>query len=1021
MIHKFMWRVVAAGFLFALYLSTASAQSTISGQVRDTSGAVMVGVKVEAASPALIEGSRTVVTNGEGRYAIVDIRPGTYVVTFTMEGFSALKQPVELPANVTMPVDGSLRPGSVAETLTVEARVATVDIDNVAHPSVLSRTDMDSLPTARNPQSMGSYTPGVHLNQPDVGGSQQIEQTYMITHGNPAGRDTYQLDGMMINTTQADGQIQIYVDNALVQEVTYQNTNVSVEVTGGGVYTNFIPKDGGNQLHGALFLGYVPSKFVGTNVDDALTARGVSGQSAVRKIQDFDGSLGGPIKKDKLWFLMAARKQLTYLQAANSFNLDGSPGIERSYILSGAMRLTYQINSKNKFAAMWARDWKTKEQDIVTGGQITDINPAVSSLERRPKMYYILQGRWTTTVTPKLLIQAGATLTKLDYNINYHDGVQKIPFSPEWYAGAQQFDQTKNARSIAGAVNTFAKYDRYVWNTSGTYVTGSHQFKFGIQDSFGIAQLNNIANGDAIYNYNNGVPLSITVYNTPTYSAPRLKHDLGIYAMDTWRIKRLSITAGLRWEYLSAQVDEQSAPAGRFVGARHFDKVDCSTVQGLSCFKNWSPRIGFVYDVFGSHKTALKAGFGKYNTPLATGVVNNFNPMFTRTQTVQWLNRPTTACQGHDPTGCYPKGTGFGNGDIGPNPNPRFGLLNVPSLDPNYHREYQYQYNVGVQHELRPGVTLNFTWNHQSNYQQLHVENYAVPFSAWSPFQIYNPLDGTPITVYNLQPSYFGLTPRLHQTNAPQSLRSNTYNGYEVSGIARLRRGAFITGGWTIDRGIDKGCDLNTDPTSTALNNPNSRRFCDWSGNLYQELGKMTAVPYRNEFKLQTNVPLKWGIEANASLYADPVFSTNFAVNPGTAAQPGAVFLGGISGFKTVNWSITPSSRYPLDCNCPSPGALVNPGLAQQSEVIQLVAPGSRLTPRLTQLDVGLRKVFRIRERYTLMAETQFFNVINSNAVLTESYALGTTIKPYVEGGPGGVPTSILNPRMARVNLQFKF
>src|SRR5262249_130143 len=210
-------------------------------------------------------------------------------------------------------------------------------------------------------------------------------------------------------------------------------------------------------------------------------------------------------------------------------------------------------------------------------------------------------------------------------------------------------------------------------------------------------------------------------------------------------------------------------------------------------------------------------------------------------------------------------------------------------------------------------------------------------------------------------------------------------------------------------------------PLASAYNDPNSRRFCDWSGGLYQELGKITGVPYRHEFKLQTNVPLKWGIEANASLYSDPVFSTNFTVNAGNVAQPGAVFLGGISGFTTVNWPITPTARYPADCNCPSPGGLVDPGLAQQAETIQLISPGSRLTPRLNQLDLGFRKVFRIREKYTLMGETQFFNVINSNAVLTESYTLGTSVKPYVEGGPGGVPTSILNPRMIRINLQFKF
>src|SRR6516162_8780429 len=98
-------RVLAAFAILFLFSSAASAQSTISGVAKDSSGAVMAGVKVEAASEALIERSRVVTTNGEGRYAIVDVRPGNYTVTFTMEGFNTVKQQVEVPANITVPVD----------------------------------------------------------------------------------------------------------------------------------------------------------------------------------------------------------------------------------------------------------------------------------------------------------------------------------------------------------------------------------------------------------------------------------------------------------------------------------------------------------------------------------------------------------------------------------------------------------------------------------------------------------------------------------------------------------------------------------------------------------------------------------------------------------------------------------------------------------------------------------------------------------------------------------------------------
>src|ERR1700736_1676399 len=285
---------VVAGFLFLLS-STASAQSTISGIARDSSGAVMSGVKVEAASEALIERSRTVTTNGEGRYAIVDVRPGSYSVTFTIDGFNTVKQQVEVPANVTVPVDADMKPGAVGQTVEVKALVATVDVENVAHPEILTRNEIDSVPTARNLQSVGSYIPAVHLNQPDVAGSQQIQQTYMAAHGNPAQHDIILLDGMLINTTQGDGQIQTYVDNELIQEATYQTSNVTADSSGGGVFVNMVPKDGGNAFHGEFFGAYIPSQFVGSSLDQNLIARGAPAQSKITEIQDFDGSLGGPI------------------------------------------------------------------------------------------------------------------------------------------------------------------------------------------------------------------------------------------------------------------------------------------------------------------------------------------------------------------------------------------------------------------------------------------------------------------------------------------------------------------------------------------------------------------------------------------------------------------------------------------------------------------------------------------------------------------------------------------------------
>src|SRR5262249_27972178 len=144
---KFVAHVFAGLAVLALLESFASAQSTISGVVRDTSGAIMAGVGGEAPREALSEKNTNRTTHEDGRYTIGDVRPGLYTMTFTLPGFSTVKEEVTVPANVSVPVDAEMRVGAVGETVNVEAALATVDVENVAHPQVLSRADMDAIPS----------------------------------------------------------------------------------------------------------------------------------------------------------------------------------------------------------------------------------------------------------------------------------------------------------------------------------------------------------------------------------------------------------------------------------------------------------------------------------------------------------------------------------------------------------------------------------------------------------------------------------------------------------------------------------------------------------------------------------------------------------------------------------------------------------------------------------------------------------------------------------------------------------
>src|SRR5262249_52401520 len=188
------------------------------------------------------ERTRAVATDGDGRYSIVDLRPGTYEVTFTLAGFSVFKREgIIVPADTTVPVNAELRVGAIEETVTVAGESPVVDVQNTARQQIMTRDLIDSIPSARNIQSIGSLVPGIRLNVPDVGGAQQTEQTYMAVHGNSALHTTILLDGMPAQTNLSDGAVQNYIDNALVAEATYQTTGVSAETAAPGSPPNLLP------------------------------------------------------------------------------------------------------------------------------------------------------------------------------------------------------------------------------------------------------------------------------------------------------------------------------------------------------------------------------------------------------------------------------------------------------------------------------------------------------------------------------------------------------------------------------------------------------------------------------------------------------------------------------------------------------------------------------------------------------------------------------------------------------------
>ena len=935
----------------------ATAQSVIAGSVKDTSGALLPGVTIEAASPALIEKVRAATTDGQGRFSIVDLRPGVYTVTFTLPGFSTVRRDgLEVVSNVTVPVNIEMRVGSLEETVEVSGASPVVDVQNTARTQVMTRELMDAIPNARNLQSIASMVPGIKLSAPDVGGSQQMEQTYLAAHGNSSRNTTVQFDGMMINGTMSDGQIQSYTDNALVQEATYQTSGISAEVSAGGVRVNMIPKEGGNSFRGSGFFGASKDDWQSKNVSQELLDRGFAGATKIIHILDYNASLGGPIKKDKVWFFGSWRYQSTDDQIANAFYSDGRPGVQDQYINSLTLRLTWQISSKNKLSGYNNRIFKFKGHEITA---LQDVGTA--SLRRDPVIYYTGQAKLTTTMSSKLLLENGYSSNVQNYTDFYQPGITKDRFTPEWYANASRFDRTTGTRTTAGAINIGQYPTRYVLSSAASHVTGSHAFKTGVQWNFGSFTQTRDANADMQQEYLNGTPASVSVYNTPTRSRPFMDADVGIYGQDTWSFKRLTFNLGVRYDYMRGSIGEQDAGPGRFAPPRHYDAISCKELPGMTCWSSLSPRLGVTYDPFGTAKTAIKASFGRYVQPETTGFISNYNPMFQTSERRTWSDT---------------------NGDniaqdseIGRSPNANFGILAGRRPDPDYQREYNTQYSVGVQHEVIRSMSVNAAWYRRTASNLAYSDNQAYSLDDWTPVTVISPLNGEVITAYNLNRAKFGLPQDIIDFNSKDSsTRRNVYTGFEVSTQARLPRRTNLFAGWSADRTVDVSCNNPDDP--------NLLRFCDQGA---------LGMPFRHEFKLSGNLPLWYGFEISGSLtsYAGATAITTTSLS--TALQ--------------VNWNITPTTRY-------ADGTLVIPNMTNPSLTINLVAPNQQWLPRFNQLDFGTKRSFRFGNGREIQVQLDIFNALNSNVVLTQNQTFGSSL---------GQPLSILTPRLARVAAQVKF
>ena len=242
------WRIGITVLAVALP-SAAYAQSSITGQVTDNTGGILPGVTVEASSPVLIEGSRLAITDGAGRYTIIDLQPGEYVVTFTLVGFSTqIRDGLTLPGDFTLTVDATMSVGALEETVTVSGQAPVVDVQRVARVETLTRETQEAIPTGGSLWNYAALVPGVKPIRPDVGGSRAMQQSWMFGRGASSRQTTLEVDGMTLNTFLDDGRVKPYNNPQMTQEMSVSTNAMNAETGHGGVPDQHHSPRGREQL-----------------------------------------------------------------------------------------------------------------------------------------------------------------------------------------------------------------------------------------------------------------------------------------------------------------------------------------------------------------------------------------------------------------------------------------------------------------------------------------------------------------------------------------------------------------------------------------------------------------------------------------------------------------------------------------------------------------------------------------------------------------------------------------------------
>jgi hypothetical protein len=1017
---------VLTGIVCAVLVpSVVYAQASIAGVVKDASGGVLPGVTVEAASPALIEKVRSVVTDASGQYRIVDLRPGTYSVTFTLTGFSVVKREgIELSGSFTATINADLKVGGLEETITVTGESPIVDTQSIRRQTTLDHEILTTAPTARSWAATAVLIPGIVTQ---AGAAADVQVTPQMTvFGGMGGRGNegrMQVDGLNTGAALNGGGVSTYVaDVSNAAEVVTTTSGGLGEAEVGGPTLSIVPRSGGNNASGMAYLSGVTRGMVGNNYSDALRQAGLQTPGKLIKQWDFTGGLGGPIVRDRIWYYVTARDEGQHRTIPGIFpNLNANNPNAWEYIpdtskeARGAesfqlysARFTVQATPRNKFNVHW--DWQVpcNGAAVTTDADACRTQPdsgavvgalglgglsATTSPETSQYLHVLVQNRqftWSSPVTNKLLLEAGL-------------GMYTAKWGPHEAPGnltrnlVRVTEQTARNGAVAGlqyrSMNWAEDFDNpNTWRAAASYVTGAHSYKFGYIGGFLREDIENHGNDlNLAYTFNGGRPSQLTQSLRVYKQKDRVKYA-AIYAQDQWTMGRMTLQGALRFDRAWSYSPEQTIGPTNFL----LTQLRFPETPGVNAYKDLSPRGGVAYDVFGNGKTSVKVNFGKYLEP-ASNLNGNYsisNPIARIATSTSRTWNDVTPVPGGIPGDFIPQCDLLmvdANGECGRMNSPTFGTDTrvTAAIDPAILngwnvRPGDWQIGASVQQQLFPRVSMEAGYFRRWLTHYTTTDNTALSAADFTGFTLTAPSDprlpnggGYAIPgLLNLTPEGFARIPINNVTFSDNfGGQSQVYNGVLVNLTARAANGLTMTAGVNTGKTVNDYCDLRANLPELSLG-----------------FGGSIIGP------------------TNPYCHQDPGFVTKVTGLVSYTVPKIDVLIAG---------TLRSDQGAPLRAIWNAPKDTISAVLGRTAQgagntiAVDLIAPGEVWGDRVNEIDLRFAKIVRFGGTRTHVG-IDIFNILNSDAILTYN-------QTFAPGGVWLAPQSVLTPRFVKVSAQIDF